>query len=84
MPDYALVFVGCLECGDPTVLLGVFDDYQAAVAAFESAADKDRLPIVDMTKLMVKPGTAIALAGSGGSYWYPLQLHKGRQRARKG
>jgi hypothetical protein len=66
---YVLIDVGCLECGEPTAVVGCFS-LEEGMRRLRAAAD-ERLD----WEVVGGQGTAVAMAGSGGSYWYPLQLH---------
>jgi hypothetical protein len=77
MSYYVLLDVGCLECNEPSTVLGDADE-QKAREAFREAAMANERPILEeqYMKEDSEGTTTIALAGDGGSYWYPLQLHK--------
>lgn len=69
---WAVLDVGCLECADPTEVILITQDEDEARARFEEVRGGRPLAPVGVD---VGP-TCVAAGGSGGSYWYHLQLHR--------
>lgn len=80
MSSYVLLDVGCLECGEPTTVIDAYPTREEGEQALREIA-AERYPTL-RSHGVVGPdevedaGTAVLLAGSGGSYWYSLQLHE--------
>lgn len=71
---YVLLEVGCLECKEPTTVLGTFDDVDAADAAFEAEL-RDYDPVSKPEPEFFN-GTALRASSFG-----RLQLHKTTEEA---
>lgn len=71
---YALIEVGCLECGEWSSVRWFETDEVVARARFQRDAQGHGHP--DCEDLIDAPSSLVLAAGSGGSYYYALQLHR--------
>lgn len=73
---YALIEIGCLECREWSSVSWTEADESVARERFEAEAREGGYRYPGEEDLENAPSSLVLAAGTGGSYYYALQLHR--------